>query len=61
MEPIEELQSRVKRLSEQHIEVLAVLQTAADLIERHDDELKHLTGRVDKNAESIVNISRDRV
>ncbi len=61
MEPIEKLQSQVEELSAQYKETLAVLQTAANLIERNSDDLKYLTGRVDKNAESIVNISRYRI
>lgn len=58
MEPIEELQSQVEVLSKQYTEVVEALSTAADLLELHDNDLKHLKGRVDRNAENIVKIQK---
>ena len=55
---VEKLWSQVKTLAEQHRETVDVLQKAADLIEKQDDEIKHLKGRVDRCEVNIVKIQK---
>ncbi len=55
---VETVWRQVKTLVEQHRETIDVLQTASDLIEKQDDEIKHLKGRVDRCEVNIVKIQK---
>ncbi len=52
------LQKSVLELFTRTVDTFKVLQTTADIIERQDAEIKHLKGRVDRNAENIVKIQK---
>ena len=52
------LQKSVLDISTRTVDTVKLLQTASNIIERQDEELKHLKGRVDRNAENIVKIQK---